>query len=78
VLLLICVAQSQNLSKDAEALFERKLSMKVDKFSQSALEALFYGAFSCFGIVMVTSQPWVWPSKHWWIDFDQVSGMRRS
>jgi hypothetical protein len=46
----------------------------VDKFSQSALEALFYGAFSCFGVVMVTSQPWVWPSKHWWIDFDQVSG----
>lgn len=65
--------KKENLSEEADALFQRKLAVKVDKFSQSALEAIFYGAFSCFGAVMVTSQPWVWPSQHWWIDFDKTN-----
>jgi len=43
------------------------------KFSQSFLEMIFYGAFTFFGLRIVSSQHWLWPSKNWWIDFHSGS-----
>eukprot|EP00613_Pedinella_sp_CCMP2098_P045630 CAMPEP_0171799720 /NCGR_PEP_ID=MMETSP0991-20121206/71265_1 /TAXON_ID=483369 /ORGANISM="non described non described, Strain CCMP2098" /LENGTH=195 /DNA_ID=CAMNT_0012411119 /DNA_START=83 /DNA_END=666 /DNA_ORIENTATION=- len=60
------------MTKTGKRVFDAKLKLKVDKFSQTAMEQLFYGAFTYFGIVLVTTQPWFWPSKHWWLDFDKV------
>lgn len=45
----------------------------VQKFSQSFMEMVFYGAFTAFGLMIVPTQVWVWPSKHWWIDFHSGS-----
>lgn len=42
---------------------------KIEKFSQSAMEASIYGLFAIIGLVIVPSQPWVWPSSNWWIGF---------
>lgn len=47
----------------------RLLSGRVLKFSQAAMEAAFYGSFTLLGYAIVPSQPWIWPSKDWWIDF---------
>lgn len=47
----------------------RPSAARVLKFSQAAMEAIFYGGFSALGLSIVPSQPWIWPSKHWWIDF---------
>jgi ceramide synthetase len=33
------------------------------------MEAWIYGAFSVIGLLIVPSQPWVWPSAQWWIGF---------
>jgi len=44
---------------------------KVEKFAQSALEAVTYGAFSVFGVRIVPKQTWFWPSASWWIGFPQ-------
>mmetsp|Transcript_36879 Transcript_36879/g.47660 ORF Transcript_36879/g.47660 Transcript_36879/m.47660 type:complete len:260 (+) Transcript_36879:466-1245(+) len=35
------------------------------------MEQLFYGSFTYFGMIMVLNQPWAWPSKFWWLDFDK-------
>ena len=43
-----------------------KRIVKVEKFSQTAMEQLFYGAFTVFGAVTVSSQQWIWPSALWW------------
>ena len=43
-----------------------KRIVKVEKFSQTAMEQLFYGAFTAFGAVIVSSQQWIWPSALWW------------
>jgi len=42
---------------------------KVEKFAQSALEMVTYGAFSVFGMAIVPQQTWFWPSASWWIGF---------
>lgn len=60
-----------NPSPKQKAAFAKKLAVKVDKFSQTAMEQIFYGAFACFGSVMVLTQEWSWPSKNWWLDFDK-------
>jgi len=56
--------------------FEKKISpcreQKVDKFSQTAMELLFYGLFSYMNCVVFFSQKWSWPSVHWWIDYEKV------
>lgn len=39
---------------------------KVHKFAQAAMEASFYSSFSFIGLIVVLSQPWVWPSSQWW------------
>ena len=49
---------------------KRSSRAKVQKFAQSSLEMLFYGAFTVFGSLVVPNQEWFWPSKHWWIDFN--------
>ena len=49
----------------------RALRRMVVKFSQACLELLVYGSFAVIGAIIVPSQPWFWPSKHWWIDFDK-------
>jgi len=41
-------------------------SAKLRRCSQSVMEAMIYGAFSVFGLLVVPSQPWVWPSERWW------------
>uniref|UniRef100_A0A7S0SY64 TLC domain-containing protein n=1 Tax=Mantoniella antarctica TaxID=81844 RepID=A0A7S0SY64_9CHLO len=43
---------------------------KVQKFAQSALEMVFYGAFTVFGILVVPGQEWFWPSERWWSDYN--------
>eukprot|EP00630_Chrysocystis_fragilis_P004112 CAMPEP_0197400150 /NCGR_PEP_ID=MMETSP1165-20131217/16410_1 /TAXON_ID=284809 /ORGANISM="Chrysocystis fragilis, Strain CCMP3189" /LENGTH=323 /DNA_ID=CAMNT_0042926197 /DNA_START=18 /DNA_END=989 /DNA_ORIENTATION=+ len=48
---------------------ERVLAGRVAKFSQAAMEAVFYGSFTLVGAAIVPAQPWIWPSKHWWIGF---------
>ena len=47
----------------------RALRRMVVKFSQACLELLVYGSFAVIGAIIVPSQPWFWPSKHWWIGF---------
>ena len=42
---------------------------KTEKFAQSALEMVTYGAFSYFGAMIVPKQTWFWPSSSWWIGF---------
>jgi ceramide synthetase len=42
---------------------------RVEKFAQSSMEMLFYGAFTVFGAVIVPGQDWFWPSKRWWMGF---------
>lgn len=37
------------------------------------MEALIYGSFTALGWSIVPAQPWIWPSKHWWIDFSSGS-----
>lgn len=39
---------------------------QVDKFGQSASEALFYGCSFVIGCIVVPRQPWIWPSELWW------------
>jgi hypothetical protein len=39
---------------------------QVDKFGQSASEALFYGCSFVVGCIVVPRQPWIWPSELWW------------
>jgi len=41
---------------------------QVDKFGQSASEALFYGLSFVLGMFVVPRQPWIWPSALWWKD----------
>ncbi len=48
---------------------KRSSRAKVQKFAQSSLEMVFYGAFTVFGLLVVPNQEWFWPSKHWWADF---------
>ena len=38
----------------------------VQKFSQSALEAVIYLSFFLLGLRIVKTQPWFWPSRNWW------------
>jgi|AntAceMinimDraft_5_1070358.scaffolds.fasta_scaffold29125_2 ceramide synthetase len=45
---------------------------KVDKFSQTAMEFLFYGVFAYFNCIVFSSQQWGWPSERWWINYDKV------
>lgn len=40
---------------------------RMEKFAQSALEAVTYGAFSFFGARIVPKQTWFWPSSSWWV-----------
>ena len=37
----------------------------VEKFGQSASEALFYGASFVVGLCVVPRQDWIWPSSLW-------------
>lgn len=53
----------------ARAVLTNPSKAMVQKFSQSFLEMVFYGSFTVFGLMIVPTQAWVWPSKHWWIDF---------
>ena len=39
------------------------------KFAQASMEAIFYTSFSVVGLVVVPSQPWMWPSSQWWDGF---------
>ena len=39
---------------------------QVDKFGQSASEALFYGLSFLVGLCVVPRQAWIWPSEVWW------------
>eukprot|EP00928_Gymnodinium_smaydae_P010463 TRINITY_DN13949_c0_g2_i1.p1 TRINITY_DN13949_c0_g2~~TRINITY_DN13949_c0_g2_i1.p1 ORF type:complete len:384 (-),score=78.98 TRINITY_DN13949_c0_g2_i1:123-1211(-) len=43
---------------------------KLLKFSQSVMEAIFYGCFSYIGLMVTPSQEWSWPSANWWVGFD--------
>jgi len=65
-------------NSSAKAAFEKKLEVKVQKFSQTTMEQLFYGSFTFFGVVMVLTQDWAWPSKHWWLNFDKKDSDGRS
>eukprot|EP01063_Lacrimia_lanifica_P017513 TRINITY_DN24592_c0_g1_i1.p2 TRINITY_DN24592_c0_g1~~TRINITY_DN24592_c0_g1_i1.p2 ORF type:complete len:336 (+),score=153.36 TRINITY_DN24592_c0_g1_i1:47-1054(+) len=38
---------------------------KVEKFAQSANEALYYGVYTVFGLLLVAHQEFVWPSERW-------------
>ena len=40
---------------------------KVQKFAQSAVEALTYGMFTVFGLLIVPYNEFFWPSTKWWI-----------
>ena len=45
-----------------------KLEDRTQKFGQSAIEGLTYGAFSYFGYIIVLSQDWVFPAHQWFGD----------
>ena len=53
----------------AKLLGRRSTKSKVQKFAQSSMEMVFYGAFTVFGALVVPGQEWFWPSKLWWMDF---------
>eukprot|EP01061_Rhynchopus_euleeides_P015713 TRINITY_DN2673_c0_g1_i1.p1 TRINITY_DN2673_c0_g1~~TRINITY_DN2673_c0_g1_i1.p1 ORF type:complete len:347 (+),score=163.07 TRINITY_DN2673_c0_g1_i1:74-1042(+) len=38
----------------------------VQKFAQSAVEALTYGVYTVFGLLLVPRQSFFWPSVNWW------------
>mmetsp|Transcript_9789 Transcript_9789/g.13903 ORF Transcript_9789/g.13903 Transcript_9789/m.13903 type:complete len:328 (+) Transcript_9789:35-1018(+) len=44
----------------------RRQQIFVQKFTQSAMEAVAYGSFAVMGLIIVRSQPWSWPSTLWW------------
>lgn len=45
----------------------KKVNFKrVEKFSQSTMEMIFYGVYLVIGYRIVSTQPWLWPSKLWW------------
>lgn len=49
-------------------LARRQFKEKVkEKFAQSFMEMIFYGAFSVIGLLIVIRQDWIWPSSQWWI-----------
>lgn len=50
----------------ASASTARARRARVQKFAQSALEMVFYGAFTVVGAALVPQQPWFWPSEEWW------------
>eukprot|EP01064_Diplonema_japonicum_P004390 TRINITY_DN12859_c1_g5_i1.p1 TRINITY_DN12859_c1_g5~~TRINITY_DN12859_c1_g5_i1.p1 ORF type:complete len:332 (+),score=53.86 TRINITY_DN12859_c1_g5_i1:62-1057(+) len=45
----------------------------VEKFSQAAMEALFYGVFMVMGYRLIPKQEFAWPSSQWWA-YKQQSG----
>lgn len=45
---------------------------KVEKFTQSVMEIIFYGVFSVIGLIIVPNQPWAWPSALWWKGYSQL------
>ena len=51
----------------------RAFNAKVEKFSQAMMEFWLYGSFSALGCYIVPRQPWIWPSRHWWIGFSSGS-----
>ena len=55
---------------------ERMMKKAVQKFSQSALEAMIYLSFFLLGLRIVKTQPWFWPSFNWWKN--QTSDSRTS
>ena len=38
----------------------------IEKYAQSAMEFIFYGAYTLIGLGVVPNQPWIWPSANWW------------
>ena len=50
----------------AKLLGAKSTKSKVQKFAQSCMEMVFYGAFTVFGALVVPGQTWFWPSKLWW------------
>jgi ceramide synthetase len=42
-----------------------------EKWSQSAMEVIFYGGFTILGLYVVPKQEWVWPSVLWWKGFKE-------
>ena len=59
-------------SPSPQALGRRSTKSKVQKFAQSSMEMVFYGAFTVFGALVVPGQEWFWPSKLWWMDFPRA------
>lgn len=53
----------------AKLLGAKSTKSKVQKFAQSCMEMVFYGAFTVFGALVVPGQTWFWPSKLWWSDY---------
>ena len=53
----------------AKLLGARSTKSKVQKFAQSCMEMVFYGAFTVFGALVVPGQAWFWPSALWWSDY---------
>lgn len=45
----------------------KKKSREIAKFAQSATEFYVYSFFFLAGLRVCCAQPWIWPSKHWWI-----------
>lgn len=69
---------AQRLTDEQKFQFHKTLTVKVEKFGQTAMEQIVYGLFAYFGYIMVRSQTWSWPSKHWWMDFDKTDSTGRS
>mmetsp|Transcript_82950 Transcript_82950/g.130446 ORF Transcript_82950/g.130446 Transcript_82950/m.130446 type:complete len:319 (-) Transcript_82950:155-1111(-) len=42
-----------------------------EKYAQSIMEIIFYGAFTILGCCVVPRQEWVWPSRLWWDGFKE-------
>jgi hypothetical protein len=39
---------------------------KITRFGDSGVELLSYGAFTIVGCMVMSQQPWLWPSSQWW------------
>ena len=60
----------ENFSDGTIRALKTRRVARVQKFSQCAMELLFYGFFTYCNLVIVSRQDWSWPSAKWWTGID--------
>ncbi|GBG28039.1 Ceramide synthase 6 [Hondaea fermentalgiana] len=66
ILLVTPIARAMLRSRARRS--EKVLPSTVDKFAQSSMEFFWYGSYFVLGARIILQQPWLWPSRQWWMD----------